>query len=501
MHLIVFCDGTWNTPDQMDNGIPAPTNVVKMRNALAVIPEQHVYYHPGVGTDGGWWNRVVGGGTGEGLDNNIMSAYNWLARNYQPGAAIWLFGFSRGAYTVRSLSGMISRCGLLNPAGLSESEIWSAIDDIFAHYRDPTTHASAWPVHQGGTDLPIHFIGVWDTVGALGVPDDMVILNLIDNPNNYRFHNTALSHNIQHARHAIAIDEKRQSFIPTLWTDVPADADVIQLWFPGVHSDIGGGYSRCGLSDGALNWMIKEAQTLGLQFRDDVLQQLKPDPLDQLHDSVTGVFASLKTRPRNVPCFEIPASPFHASAVSRHTCPSILQGIYWPGVILKNPGDTATRKVYAREHWNATGIYLQAGVPYRLNATGEWKDSSIICGPQGTNDGKFQPGEAVQMAASLLGKAEALYQKLTHNHQADFWYTKREEGSPWFALMGMVANDVLPETPPKNATNYLPHEVFRIGSGCTFTPKQSGYLYAFANDAWQMYANNNGSVELTVTRT
>ncbi|MCL9670581.1 DUF2235 domain-containing protein [Citrobacter sp. MNAZ 1397] len=501
MHLIVFCDGTWNTPDQMDNGIPAPTNVVKLRNALAVTPEQQVYYHPGVGTDGGWWNRVVGGGTGEGLDNNIMSAYNWLARHYQPNAAIWLFGFSRGAYTVRSLSGMIARCGLLNPAGLSERDIWSAVSDIFAHYRDPTTKVPAWPVYEGGVDLPIHFIGVWDTVGALGVPDDMVILNLIDNPDNYRFHNTALSHNILHARHAMAIDEKRQSFIPTLWTDIPAGADVIQLWFPGVHSDIGGGYSRCGLADGALEWMIKEAQALGLQFRDDVLQQIKPDAFDQLHDSVTGVFASLKTRPRNVPCFELPASPFHPSAMTRHTCPSLVQGIYWPGMILKIPGDKATLKVYAREHWNATGIYLEGGVTYSLSASGEWKDSSIICGPQGNNDGKFQPGEAVQMAASLLGKAEVLYQKLTHNHQADFWYTRREEDAPWFALMGMVANDVLPETPPKNATNFLPHEVFRIGSGCTFTPQKSGYLYAFANDAWQMYANNNGSVELTVTRT
>lgn len=147
--------------------------------------------------------------------------------------------------------------------------------------------------------------------------------------------------------------------------------------------------------------MIEEAQKLGLQFRDDVRKQLKPDPLDQLHDSVTGVFASLKTRPRNVPCFELPASPFHASAKTRHTYPSILKGVYWPGIILKNPSEAATRKIYAREHWNATG---------------EWKDSSIVYGPKGTNDGKFQPGEAVQMAASLLGKAEALYQKLTHNH-------------------------------------------------------------------------------------
>lgn len=191
MHLIVFCDGTWNTPDQIDDGLPAPTNVVKLRNALTLQDkdkrEQRTYYHPGVGADGGWWNRVAGGGLGEGLDKNIMSAYNWLGRNYEVGAEIWLFGFSRGAYTVRSLGGMISRCGLLDAraSGMTEEAIWSAIEDLFANYRLPeknaepvfaTTERPFHEVKMGEAckhSIRIHFIGVWDTVGAVGVPDDL----------------------------------------------------------------------------------------------------------------------------------------------------------------------------------------------------------------------------------------------------------------------------------------------------------------------------------------
>ncbi|MEX6090594.1 phospholipase effector Tle1 domain-containing protein [Raoultella planticola] len=104
MNLLVFCDGTWNTPQQLDDGKPAPTNVVKLRNAVAENTQQRVYYHSGVGTDGGVVDRYIGGGIGEGLDKNIISAYYWLATRYQPGDKIWLFGFSRGAYTVRSLN-------------------------------------------------------------------------------------------------------------------------------------------------------------------------------------------------------------------------------------------------------------------------------------------------------------------------------------------------------------------------------------------------------------
>src|ERR1041384_6013331 len=114
--LIVCCDGTWNTPEQEENNAPCPTNVVRLFNSLADQDangnEQLNYYHPGVGTDGSLLAKTAGGMYGEGLDKNIKSAYSWLANHYEDGDAIYVFGFSRGAYTVRSLSGLIGRCGL-----------------------------------------------------------------------------------------------------------------------------------------------------------------------------------------------------------------------------------------------------------------------------------------------------------------------------------------------------------------------------------------------------
>lgn len=140
-NLVVCCDGTWNTPDDTEGGLPAPTNVVKFYNALADADAKGVtqqkYYHPGVGTDGGWWNQAVGGGAGVGLDHNIKSAYQWLGYRYRPGDQIFLIGFSRGAYTVRSLGGMIAKSGLLDisAADLSPEEAWRRINVAFDYYR------------------------------------------------------------------------------------------------------------------------------------------------------------------------------------------------------------------------------------------------------------------------------------------------------------------------------------------------------------------------------
>jgi hypothetical protein len=125
--------------------------------------------------------------------------------------------------------------------------------------------------------------------------------NLIDDPAKHSFHDTDLSPKVAHARHALAIDETRQSFMPTLWTNIDDRPTVKQVWFPGVHSDVGGGYAHCGLSDGALKWMIEEAQDLGLVFRDRVIEQVRPDARGLLHDSCIGLFARLKTRPREIP--------------------------------------------------------------------------------------------------------------------------------------------------------------------------------------------------------
>lgn len=520
--IVVCCDGTWNTPTDMDNGLPAPTNVFKIYSALAPTDAEGVaikrYYHPGVGTDGGWWDRVAGGGMGVGLAKNVHSAYSWLAGNYRPNDRIWLYGFSRGAFTVRSLSGMISRCGLLDVSGMREDAAWKAVEDVFAAYRAKsndvkattklTFHNAANGAATKGT-TPIHFIGVWDTVGAMGIPDDMALLNLVDEPKRYEFHDTDLSAVVKHARHAIAIDERRQSFTPTLWTDTPPKQNLVQKWFPGVHSDVGGGYGRCGLSDGALKWMMEQAQGQGLAFRPKAWDQIQPNAQDVLHDSLTGVFKSLKTRPRQVPRFDAAQpddGPMHPSAIDRFDNPPLNQLSYWP---TSPAGETATVDVFARERWNATGVYLEAGVTYKLKASGEWLDSSIPCGPDGMKDGTFHPGEVAHILSSAWGKAEEAYKAITGNAYADFWMTRRDEDIEWFALVGMVASGAWfdkkgrPASAPMTSDK-VPgltlNETFVIGEKATFTPKASGYLYCFANDVWMKYDNNRGSVRLTISR-
>jgi uncharacterized protein (DUF2235 family) len=512
MHLLVFCDGTWNTPDQLEGGLPAPTNVVKLRNALAAEDgagkEQRSYYHPGVGTDPGILKRVTGGGLGEGLDRNIKSSYNWLARNYQPGAKIWLFGFSRGAYTARSLGGMISRCGLLDPTALSEQESWAAVDDLFEAYRKKETIDATpqRPFHLTGTSgspkhsIEIHFIGVWDTVGSLGVPDDLALANLIDDPTDHSFHDTDLSPIVKHARHAVAMDEHRQSFIPTLWTQIPDGADVKQVWFPGCHGDVGGGYGRCGLSDLALGWMMKEAEAEGLAFNPKIRNQLCGNHQAQLHDSVTGIFKQLKTRPRAVPIISIDSvnsGIVHRSALKRQTDPPITQGTYWRTLIMPANG-AVTVPVFARDRWNYTGIFLEAGTTYAFEAEGEWKDDQITCGPGGPLSKESRKAFLARMATAALGNMQEIYSKVTGNYNVDFLFSLREDDMPWFSLVGLVANAIVPTQDPKEKYNYLPHETFLIGKQATFTPKASGYLYAFANDTWQTYDNNHGQLRLTV---
>jgi hypothetical protein len=151
--------------------------------------------------------------------------------------------------------------------------------------------------------------------------------------------------------------------------------------------------------------------------------------------------------------------------------------------------------VFARPHWNETGVYLEKGCEYAFEASGQWMDSTIKCDPTGVEGGHFQIGEIAQMAGSALGQAETLYRTLSNNKQADFWWTKRVEDYDWFALVGVIANGVGTDA----NGDPIPHETFLIGSGIpSFSPKVSGYLYCFANDAWQTYDNNRGSVHLTI---
>jgi hypothetical protein len=501
-NLVVCCDGTWNTATETERGLPCPTNVVKLYNALVQDDTQLAYYHPGVGTGKGWLDHMIGGGTGEGLDQNIMSAYRWLAGHYAADDRIFVFGFSRGAYTVRSLGGLIAKCGLLDLSAVTDSNtVWSRVHEVFAAYRseapftNPNGYAffNARPSRPVAETTPIHFIGVWDTVGALGIPDDFALLGLIDNPDKYRFHDTALSRRVAHARHAVALDERRASFAPTLWSQVDAATDVKQIWFPGAHSDVGGGYLETGLSDGALNWMMSEAETCGLKLRAGAINQLNPVPLAPAHNSVSGLFEVLKTRPRPAPPIPQDAAVLHSSVLERNANPPLTHGLYWPTTIL-DAGKSKRVDVFAVQQWNFTGLYLEAGCNYEFSASGQWIDGKGRFSPAGQEATGFNFGDVARFARSALGEAETAFKKLT-GRDADFWWTRRDEDAPWFALLGFIANAA-----GEDAKTLATGETFVIGEKATFTPKLGGYLYCYANDAWQAYANNRGSARLEVTR-
>ena len=507
-NLIVCCDGTWNTPEQREGGQPCPTNVVKLFNLSVEDDTQRRYYHPGVGTKGGLFDKALGGGVGVGLSRNVESAYEWLCRNYTTGDRIFLFGFSRGAFTARSLGGFVARCGLLDLSGLADAEAWKRVAFVYDKgYRAPATPAN-WPAGyrfipgplEGGK-VDIHMVGVWDTVGALGVPDDLVLLDqLFDDARNYRFHDTRLSPSVRHARHAVAMDEMRASFAPTLWSELgdrPAGSSFKQQWFAGVHCDVGGGYADAGLSDGALKWMVDEAMAVGLKVNPALLAQVQPNPRGVLHDSATGVWELLRTLPRATPPLvpSLVGSALSAQVMERHTVPPLTQAPYWPSRML-SVGDEVTLDVFARPHWNATGIYLEAGATYGFSATGEWLDADIACGPDGPKKGVFQLGRIAQVFGNVLGELEEQYKDFTKKTGSDWWGTKRVESADWFQLMGMIANQ------PNADASGTPTEgeVIAIGRQAIHTPEASGYLYGFANDAWKFYGNNRGKVSLTIKR-
>jgi uncharacterized protein (DUF2235 family) len=311
--LVVCADGTWNKPEEDDHGVPAPTNVVKIQRAIKAVDangvSQIVYYHSGVGT-GDKFDQLLGGAFGEGIDRNILECYDFLVNNYQPGDQLYFFGFSRGAYTVRSLAGLVRNSGIVQQrfAGMAK-EAFSLYRD-----RDPAKHPNS---ELGKTfrasfsrDVDVDTIGVWDTVGALGVP-----LGLFDRLNHTRFafHDLSLSSRIRNAFHALAIDERRGPFAPTLWMQPREDAELgrnwlEQAWFAGVHSNVGGGYAEAGLSDIALRWMIQRVKahpgtldSTTLEFDDDYVAELtRPNELARLYDSMTTAFRALGETERRI---------------------------------------------------------------------------------------------------------------------------------------------------------------------------------------------------------
>jgi uncharacterized protein (DUF2235 family) len=278
MNLVVCLDGTWNRPDS-----EYPTNVVKLaRNLVNDFSTQTVYYDAGVGS-GGKVDQIIGGATGLGIKENLEQAYRFLVENYSEGDRIYLFGFSRGSYTARSLGGLIYKCGLLKQecAGEIERALKCYIDS-----RHPDTRTIAAFRDKHSATKEVYFVGVWDTVGALGIPAGFIGKKVSQWRN--EFHDTKINPLVRYAYHAVALDERREAFEPTLWSQSSkADASQIveQVWFPGVHSDVGGGYGDSSLSDLSLEWMQGKARAAGLAFKQQPYYVPNGNPLGRIHDS------------------------------------------------------------------------------------------------------------------------------------------------------------------------------------------------------------------------
>jgi uncharacterized protein (DUF2235 family) len=251
---IVFCaDGTWNHPQSPALVENADTNVYKLYKSLAYTATQATFYDDGVGAGGNLFKHLTGGAFGAGLFQKIKEGYAAIAHVYEPDDAIYIFGFSRGAYTARCLAGMIAICGLP-----TKSYDQNLVDSGFQANRHKNERARllASLGQYGLYDAQITCLGVWDTVGSLGIPvDPLGIDNAV-----YGFLDTGLHPDVRNAFHAVSIDERRREFPATLWTPPFAEGrHVEQVWFSGVHSDVGGGYGETGLSDITLGWMLKRA--------------------------------------------------------------------------------------------------------------------------------------------------------------------------------------------------------------------------------------------------
>lgn len=301
--LIVCCDGTWQKLASS-----YPTNVVKIAQAVKPVSNdgtpQSVFYDEGIGT-GDQLNKLVGGAFGWGIDKNIQDAYRFLCLNYNQGDEIYLFGFSRGAYTVRSLAGMIYCSGLLSRPNIrSAPEAYRIYRDRDIKPSDP--EAQAFRANYGER-VQITLLGCWDTVGALGVPDQIPFLPVDDWLNSkYKFHDTTLSSMIQKALHAVAIDELRKVFDVTPMEKSPKfDAQVLrQVWFPGEHGSVGGGSKeQRGLSDMALQWTMSEIGNLGLGLEFDpnnVEDGIHTDPTIDFDNKPGIIYQVTGTKPRAI---------------------------------------------------------------------------------------------------------------------------------------------------------------------------------------------------------
>jgi uncharacterized protein (DUF2235 family) len=516
--IVIFCDGTSNKPDQTSDGEPAPTNVYRLFRDLRKDETQTAWYDPGVGTETssqavkgitagriaamiGWvqgsqgagflvkFRTIVEAGFGVGITENIVQAYTEIVRQYRPGDRIYLIGFSRGAYTARCVAGVIRRCGLLTGENI---RYCPDVVRLFRTRKDSTKNVPirAELVHK---QLPaVEFLGLFDTVGSLGVP-------LWGWWFNWRlfFRNTPLSTDpapiCVHVYHAMAMDERRSQFFPTPFDkNRPAGTwtrTLEQLWFRGGHCDVGGGYADHGLADVALEWMYSACIAHGLVFKGKLFAELQPDPLARMHDELQRqpAWRLMGSWPRWHPVDD----DLHPSVAARANAVHAL-GRHDMRTVGVSP---ETFIVGAQREWDRTGLILDGGgARYLLKwHQGKWRDKdSPPCDPVG------QPGRDLFRwlfrFRRRLPKRNYMMLCISIAHPRQ--WPLREGG------LARLLRYVFWRDPEEMREQVAP-------IGCDFDKHDSvvirndgaaGVLYAFANDAWMTAANNSGGLEMTIHR-
>lgn len=523
--IFVCMDGTWNNAVEQTNVhrlfqmLPGTEQAIEesgpIRSHLVKrSPQVVAYYLAGMGK-GGRQQGLLSATHGISLHDSVIDGYLLLSQVYERGDKIWFFGFSRGAWAARTLAAFVARSGLLSAAEADDDDAADEAERIWLNYREglgKKRGARFWRYYD---ETPIRMVGVWDTVGELGLPlfnglrlidrDEVRLLSFADGE---------LSARVEHGRQALAIDEERADFTPTLWGERPG---IKQVWFVGAHGDVGGGYESSGLADIALAWMVQEAHqvdpSLGL-VREPCEQALFGDFLHDRHDETRG--AAWRTRPKKERKLPQDAE-LHPSVLLRlqqrldyrpqalqdlPACADLYRGDEQhpeesvdserePLPFRKLPVDGATRfPVYAHKWWNASGVEVDVGERYHIAASGTWIDKKIPAGADG-----------YESSAWLQQLAEG---------------SRRMEDRPWFALIAAV--HPLPDLEGSNPasenmlTGFLESAISGVAridaesallatsDGCELEIAEPGFLYFFANDSAFAYANNSGFLAVEVTR-
>lgn len=456
--------------------------------------------------------KLYEGAFGIGISEGIASGYAEVVRQYRPGDRIYLVGFSRGAYTARCIAGVISRCGLLRAENIRYA---ADMVHIYRNRRDQHERVAVRPdlIHA---DCAIEFMGVFDTVASLGVPLW-----------GWWFRASPIWRNkplatdpvqaCRHVYHALAMDERRSQFFPTLFADPRRAAHgrpgqnsrgpndkletLEQVWFRGAHADIGGGYARNDLSDITLGWMMDAMHCRGLRFRDGTREALRPNVLGRLHDELAREpgWVLFGSWPRWHP---VPGAGPDPSGTTLH--PSVLERAEAvrartgrPDLVYLQTGEEITMVVEARRDWDRTGIVVEQGAIYELTYLRDfWRDAGApSCGPDG------------QEAHGAFDVRRWLHAGRRLRHQ------------PWMRLVATVAHprewELMEKGLPElvkllfgNDPRELTHQLAALGRdlakpGMSITIRNNapaGLLHMFANDWWQTASNNSGGVRLSIKR-